>query len=138
MGREETRFADLGNKGIFGRCSRGGAENVGASACVVNEWRDVWGETGNGGEAEGEEEVIDNLSSTSSNSEDLAMAGIWGMSGEGFWGSHPNEPSAMGSSRAGFLSDHWLDLLWDILGPISESSSGVAGAGDSVEDEEDE
>ena len=99
----------------------------------------MWGETGNGEEAECEEEVVEESSSTSSDSEDLAMAGIGGMRGARFlWGSHPNEPLAAGSGRASFLSDHWLDLLCDILGPISESSSGVAGAGDSVEDEEDE
>ena len=38
-GRVETGLADLGNRGTFGRCSRGGAENVGASAHAVNEWR---------------------------------------------------------------------------------------------------
>ena len=97
------------------------------------------GETGNGEEAECEEEVVEESSSTSSESEDLAMAGIEGGFDERFWwGSHPNEPPAAGSGRANFLSDHWPDLLWDALGPISESSSGVAGAGDSVEDEEEE
>ena len=53
-------------------------------------------------------------------------------------GSEPNVPPAAGSDGANFLSDHWLDLLPGILGAISESSSGVAGAGESVEDEEDE
>jgi len=127
---------DLGNKGTFGRYSRGGAENVGESAYVVNEWRDLWGETGNGDETECEEEVVEDSSSTSSDSEDLTMGGMF--EERFWWGSHPNEPPAAGSGRARFLSDHWLDLLWNVLGPISELSSGVAGAGDSVEDEEEE
>ena len=48
-------------------------------------------------------------------------------------GSQPSEPPAAGSGRANFASDHWLELR-----PVSESSSGVAGAGDSVEDEDEE
>lgn len=52
--------------------------------------------------------------------------------------SHPKEPAAAGSARGSFLSDHWLDLLYAILGPVSESSSGVTGAGESVEDEEED
>ena len=78
---------------------------------------------------EGEEEVADAPSSRSSESQDLAMVGI---------GARPNEPPGAGSDGASFLSDHWLDLLPGILGAVSESSSGVAGAGESVEDEEDE
>jgi hypothetical protein len=35
------KLVDLGNRGTFGRYSRGGAENVGESAYVVNEWRNV-------------------------------------------------------------------------------------------------
>ena len=85
---------------------------------------------------EGEEEVTDAPSSKSSESSDLAMGGIGARPGE--CGSRPNEPTATGSNGANFLSDHWLDLLPGILGAISESSSGVAGAGESVEDEEDE
>jgi len=34
-------LADLGKRGTFGRCSRGGAEKVGARADVVNEWRNA-------------------------------------------------------------------------------------------------
>ena len=106
------KLVDLGNRGTFGTCSRGGAENVGASAYVVNEWRDERGETDNGGETEGEEEVMDDPSSKSSESEDLAMVGIGARLREGFCrGSHPNEPFVAGSGRANFLSDHWLDPL---------------------------
>lgn len=98
------KLDDLGNGGTFRRCSRGGAEYVGASAYVVNERRDAWGETGSGGETEGEEDVVDNPSSRSSGSEDLSIIerlreGFW-------WGSHPNEPPASGSGRANFPSDH--------------------------------
>jgi hypothetical protein len=101
---------DRGNKGTFGRYSKGEAENVGASAYVVNEWRDMWGETGSGEESESEEEVVEE--SSSSDSEDLSMAGIGGMLGGRFWcGFHPNEPPTAGSGKAGFLSDHWLELL---------------------------
>lgn len=109
---------------------------MGESAYVVNEWRDLWRETGNGDETESEEEVVEDSSSTSSDSEDLAMGGIF--EERFWWGSHPNEPPAAGSGRVRFLSDHRFDLLWDVFGPNSESSSGVAGAGDSVEDEEEE
>ena len=85
---------------------------------------------------EGEEEVTETPSSRSSESSDLAMVGIGARPGA--CGSEPNEPLVAGSDEASFLSDHWLDLLPGILGAISESSSGVAGAGESVEDEEDE
>jgi len=89
----------------------------------------------NGGEIEDEEEVVDSPSSRSSGSGDLAIVGRLR---EGFWwGSHP-KPPASGSGKANFPSDHWLDVLEDTPGPISESSSGVAGVGDSVEDEEEE
>ena len=85
---------------------------------------------------EGEEEITDAPSSRSSESQDLAMVGMGARLGG--WGSEPNEPPVTGSEGSSFLSDHWLDLLPGILGAISESSSGVAGAGESVEDEEDE
>ena len=85
---------------------------------------------------EGEEEVTDAPSSRSSDSQDLAIVGIGARPVER--GSEPNKPPATGSDEASFLSDHWFDLLPGILGAVSESSSGVAGAGESVEDEEDE
>lgn len=92
-----------------------------------------------GGETEGEEEVVEDPSSNSSESEDLAMVGIGGMLREGFWwGSQSNEPPATGSGRESLVSDHWPDLLWDKPESNSDSSSGVAGAGESVEDEEEE
>ena len=58
---------------------------MGASAYVVNEWRDVGEETGSGEETECEEELVEESSSTSSDSEDLAMGGVGGMFGERFW-----------------------------------------------------
>jgi len=131
------KLVDLGNNGTFGRCSRGGAEIVGESAYVVKEWRDVCGVTGSGEETESEEEVIDVSSSTSSEPEDPAMAGIGGMLGGRLLGeSHPNEPPTRGVDN--LRSNHWLEPLRDALRPISEISSGVAGTGESVEDEEDE
>lgn len=84
-GREEIEFADLGNNGVSGRYSRGGTENVGESAEIVEEWRDLWGESGKGDETEGEEEVVDDPSSKSSDSEDLATVGIGGKLGEEPW-----------------------------------------------------
>ena len=79
---------------------------------------------------------MDDTSSKSSESQDLAMVGVGGRLRE--WGSQPNEPPGAGDGGASFLSNHWLDLLEDVAGPSSESSSGVAGAGESVEDEEEE
>lgn len=78
------RLADLGNNGTFGWCSRGGAENEGERADVVNEWRDVCEVTaGNGEETVNEEEVIEDssISSSSSEPEEPAMAGTGGMLG---------------------------------------------------------
>jgi hypothetical protein len=101
------RLADLGNNGTFGRYSRGGAENAGASALVVKEWRDLRGETGKGGETEGEEEVVEDPSSNSSESRDLVTVGIAGRLGKEFWrGSQPSEPPTTGGGMANFLSGH--------------------------------
>lgn len=132
-------MADLGNNGTFGRYSRGGAENADESADVVKEWRDLRGETGKGDKMEGGEDVVDEPSSKSSKSEGFAIVGIGGRLGKEFRrGSQSNEPRATGSGRASVCSDHWWELLWDTLGMNSESSSGVAGAGESVEDVENE
>lgn len=59
------KLADLGNKGAFGRCSRGGVESVGESACAVKEWRGLWGEAGKEDETEDGEDVVDDPSSKS-------------------------------------------------------------------------
>lgn len=81
---------------------------------------------------------MDDPSSESSESSDLAIVGIGGRPREGLRGSQRNEPFTTGSGGANFLSDHWLDLLPATLGPLSESSSGVVGAGESVEEDEEE
>jgi hypothetical protein len=138
-GREVIELADLGNNGMFGRYSRGGAENVGESAYAVEEWRELRGESGKGDETEGEEDVVDDPSSKSSESEDLETAGIGGMLGEElWWGSQSNEPPETASGRDNLRSGHWLEFLFDTPGTNSESSSGVAGVGESVEDVEKE
>jgi hypothetical protein len=88
---------------------------------------------------EGGDDVVDEPSSKSSESEDLAIVGIGGMRGEELWrGSQSNGPPGTGSGRASLWSDHGFEFLWDTLGSNSESSSGVAGAGESVEEVENE
>lgn len=88
---------------------------------------------------EGGEDVADEPSSKSSESEDLVTVGNGGMLGEEFWrGSQSKEPPATGSGRASLRSGHWFEFLCDTLGSNSESSSGVAGAGESVEEVEKE
>ena len=88
---------------------------------------------------EGEEEVADDPSSNSSESEDLLTARIGGRLGDEFRrGAQPSEPPATGGGKVNFLSGHWLEFLRGPLGANSESSSGVAGVGESVEEVENE
>lgn len=83
--------------------------------------------------------MVDDPSSKSSELEGLGTVWIGGRFGKEFrWGSQSKEPLATASGRANLRSDHWLEFLGDALGANSESSSGVAGAGESVEEVENE
>lgn len=55
-----------------------------------------------------------------------------------WWKSQLKEAPVTVFGKANFLSDHWFEFRWNPLDANSESSSGVAGAGESEEDVENE